>query len=115
LVVIFFIVDAQAVNVENQSPGVSFGGVGIICKKAENVFVITSVIASGPAYRSLLKGDTILAIDNRKVTGWDLGELVNAIKGEVGTTVTLTINRNGTERIVSLIRERVFFPVQTFY
>lgn len=118
LVVICPIVDAQAANVKivTETPGTSFGGVGIICEKTKNVFDIRWVNEGGPASKAgLAVGDVILAIDNKDVTGWDLESLVNAIKGKVGTNLTLTIRQNGIDRVVPLIREQVFFPNYIVY
>jgi carboxyl-terminal processing protease len=52
----------------------------------------------------LIAGDLILAINGTITEGLDLQGAVAAIRGPVGSIVTLAINRNGAIFSVSIVR-----------
>ncbi len=65
---------------------------------------VGSILAGSPAEKSGLKsGDTILKVDDTKVTV--PGQLVDIISKKANTPVTLTIARNGAEQVVSITPE----------
>ena len=75
----------------------TFGGIGIQVSMDENGFVtIIAPIEDTPGERAgLLSGDKVIKVDGEDVVGKDLNEVVNKMKGEPGTKVTLTISREG--------------------
>jgi carboxyl-terminal processing protease len=84
-------------------------GIGISVQYTEGEMVIYSVTPGGPAEEAgLLAGESILAVGDIAVTEEDYDQAVDAIKGEEGSSLTLTIRgTDGTERTVTLTREAV--------
>jgi carboxyl-terminal processing protease len=61
-------------------------------------FVVMSPLADSPAERAgLLAGDVVLAVDGEPVDGSTMEDQIARIRGEAGTDVTLTIERDGGE------------------
>jgi len=80
-------------NLKEQS-GVE--GIGVYLEKEENSEVVTvsEVIKYGPAYDAgMKKGDQILAIEGTDIQGKALEDVIEMIRGEKGSTVTLQISR----------------------
>src|SRR3989344_938482 len=91
----------------------SFGGVGIEIGKRDNAVTVISPLQDTPAYRAgILAGDKILKVNGKIVTDMVIEEVVNLIRGKVGTKVTLTISRNGESatRDFELTRETIRIP-----
>ncbi len=76
-----------------------FGGVGIEVSSEKGVIRVVSPIEDTPADRAGVgPGDVILSIDGKSISGLSLSEAVEKMRGEVGSTITLTIGRDGTEK-----------------
>jgi carboxyl-terminal processing protease len=60
--------------------------------------VVVAPLADTPAERAgLLAGDHVLAVDGEPVDGSTMNDQITKIRGEVGTDVTLTVQRDGGE------------------
>jgi carboxyl-terminal processing protease len=67
------------------------------------------VVPNSPAAEGrLMRGDIIVGINNQSTNGMTLDQVANMIGGPSGSTVTLRINRNGSENSVSLRRRSVY-------
>ncbi|MGN1059755.1 MAG: S41 family peptidase, partial [Clostridia bacterium] len=74
----------------------AYVGIGISVHRVRGAVEIESVFADSPAaVAGLLAGDRILQVDGQDVTNCTVAELVNLVRGEAGTTVQLTVERNG--------------------
>ena len=61
-------------------------------------FVVMSPLADSPAEAAgVLAGDVVLAVDGEPVDGSTIEDQIGRIRGEAGTDVTLTIQRDGGE------------------
>ena len=61
-------------------------------------FVVMSPLADSPAERAgVLAGDVVLAVDGESVEGSTMEDQIGRIRGEAGTDVTLTLQRDGGE------------------
>lgn len=90
-----------------------FSGIGAEIGMRENQLVVIAPLRDTPAERAGLQpGDKILAIDGVSTDGMSVDEAVKRIRGELGTTVTLTIFRDDGigEREVPIVRENVVVP-----
>src|SRR5579883_837181 len=75
-----------------------FGGLGMQVTMENNLVKIISPIDDTPAARAGLKpGDLIYAIDDNPVTDMTLSDAVERLRGQIGTTVKLTIRREGVD------------------
>jgi carboxyl-terminal processing protease len=90
----------------------AFTGVGMTVEKDSAGLKIISVFANSPAKRGGLRpGDLITAVNGHSLEGSSSDEATTRIKGPEGTSVTLTLRRDGAERTVKLERQRVEIPV----
>ncbi len=84
-----------------------FEGIGITFSQNDNgEFVILNTITNSPAQKAgLLAGDFILKVDGKEFT--DLEALGTAIRGDAGSKVEVTYQRNNEEFTISLIRAKI--------
>lgn len=72
------------------------GGVGAVLRfrQREGVLVLSDVPARGAAARAGLRaGDVVVAIDGAPVAGLTLAQVVEKLRGQVGTRVVLRVRR----------------------
>jgi carboxyl-terminal processing protease len=110
----------QDVNKENQQLNGKFTGIGIYLSQDPQTknLIIDATIPSSPAQKADLKhGDIIVAINGVSMQGKNISSASNLIKGQAGTSVTITIQRQGEEhpREVSLKRSEIVAPNVTVY
>src|SRR5882672_9957741 len=80
-----------------------YGGIGAFTREINNRTLVTMVLEGYAAQKSGLKiGDEILKIDNVDLTKIDADEEGHLMKGQIGTAVTLTVKRLGTEQPLKL-------------
>ena len=85
-------------------------GVGIQIAKDEETdrLIVISPIEDTPASEAgILAQDIIVKIDDADTKGMDVNDAVNLIRGERGSEVTLTIERNGQKEDYDITRERI--------
>ncbi len=74
----------------------NYAGIGVQITTLNEVITITAVFRDTPAEESGLQvGDLIIEVNEESTEGWTTGDASNAIRGEVGTTVDLSIARQG--------------------
>ena len=72
---------------------------------------ISGVIDGTPASQSDIQvGDYVVEVDGQDVYEMTLTDVVALIRGETGTQVTLTLNRNGSELEVTVTRQNIETP-----
>jgi carboxyl-terminal processing protease len=85
-------------------------GVGIQITQEEETddIVVVSPIEDTPAYKAgILSGDVITAIDGESTEGMELSAAVDRIRGEVNSTVNITVMRDSKSMDFSLTRELI--------
>jgi len=85
-----------------------FGGLGIEISMEAGVVKVITPIDDTPAARAGIKaGDYIVRIGDQQVQGKTLMEAVQLMRGEVGTSIEITIRRKGLKKakIVTITRE----------
>lgn len=76
-----------------------FGGLGIQVGMEDGFVKVISPIDDTPAYRAGVKaGDLIIRLDSKPVKGLSLSQAVTLMKGKPGTSILLTIIREGAEK-----------------
>lgn len=92
-----------------------YGGLGIEVQPEDGLVRVVSPYDGTPAARAGIKpGDYITAIDGDSIIGLSLDDAVEKMRGPVGTSLTLTVAREGEEpRDVSLTREVISVPSVT--
>lgn len=77
----------------------SFSGIGAEIGFRDKMLTIIAPLKDSPAEKAgIFSGDVILKIDDKEIMEMSLDEAVRLIRGEKGTKVRLTINRNGIEK-----------------
>ncbi|OGB73828.1 hypothetical protein A3K24_03345 [candidate division Kazan bacterium RIFCSPHIGHO2_01_FULL_44_14] len=87
-----------------------YEGVGVEINVIEGHLIVITPVKGSPAERAgLLPKDEILAIDNESVVGMTFGDAINKMKGLAGTTVKLTVGREGLSNSleIEITRETV--------
>jgi carboxyl-terminal processing protease len=91
-----------------------FGGVGIEIGMEKGRPVVISPIEGTPAFRAGIKpGDVILEIDGEDTSNMSLIDVVQRIRGKVGTKVQLTIYRKGMEKPIKIELERALIKIES--
>ncbi len=90
-------------------------GIGLVLAQVGKAFVVQSVNAGGPgAEAGIIKGDSILAVDDQPTLGADLATVLSWIAGIDGTEVGITLRRrDGSTQVIDL--ERVVVPPETVF
>ncbi|OGY63772.1 MAG: hypothetical protein A3E64_01865 [Candidatus Harrisonbacteria bacterium RIFCSPHIGHO2_12_FULL_48_16] len=91
----------------------SFGGIGAEIGVRDDQLVVIAPLKDSPAEKAgLLPKDKILKIDDTLTDGIKVNEAVTIIRGEIGTTVTLTILRNGwgAPKEFKIVRDEIRVP-----
>lgn len=85
----------------------SFEGIGAEIGIRDEQLQIIAPLPDTPAERAgLMPGDRILMIEETETLGMTIEEAVMMIRGEAGTTVVLTISRDGLEEVLKVPIER---------
>lgn len=81
------------------------GGIGITVNKTGNYVVIVSVIDGGSAKNAgILPGDLIVAVNGEDMFSRPMDYVTSKIKGDVGTSVSVTVERGGVRHDYYLTR-----------
>lgn len=95
----------------------AYVGVGITIQLQEEDagFLIMSVTPGGPAEEAGLQvNDLIIAVAGEDVRGMTTDAVRDLVRGEVGTTVSMTVLRKGENLSFSVERRKVETPVASF-
>lgn len=77
----------------------SFEGIGAILTQRDNKTIVESPLEGRPAHASGVRaGDQITHVDGSSIIGLPLHKVVSKIRGEKGTTVKLTVVREGDSK-----------------
>jgi len=91
-----------------------FGGLGIEISAAKGGIRIVAPIEDTPAYRAGVKaGDIIIKIDDHLTRDMSLPEAVKLMRGKPGTSIVLTIFREGEHGPLELKIERAVIKVKS--
>jgi len=91
----------------------NFGGVGIEIGVKNKTLTVIAPLKNTPAYRANIKsGDKILKINDLTTSGLSVEKAIKLIRGDVGTTVTLTILHEGDKepKEIKIVRDIINIP-----
>lgn len=91
----------------------SFGGIGAEVGQKDGRVVIIAPLKDSPAYKAGVKaGDIVVAVDTVDVAGKSTDEVVNIIRGEIGTHVIIGILRGDENKIreFDIVRDEIKIP-----
>lgn len=105
-----FLPPAEAKVFQDSIKG-NFSGVGMEIGIKDGLLTIIAPLKGTPAERAGLRsGDGILAIDGKSTEGLSTDAAVKLIRGEKGTTVTLTILRDDVRSEIVVMRDTINVP-----
>lgn len=112
-------IEPPAREQERESLRGNFGGIGAHLSRNEAGEVILEPIPGNPAEMAgILVGDVLLAVDGVEVSALDpVEEIAEAIRGEKGTSVTLTVLHPGASEPEDITIERgdILIPSVTYH
>jgi len=88
-------------------------GVGMIVTSRDNQTVVQAPFVNSPAYKAGIRpGDLILKVDGKVCTGLTTTEVADMLKGAKGTTVHISLGREGWEQPieVTVVRDEIPRP-----
>lgn len=99
--------DAQHYQqLQNDTEG-QFGGLGLVVWPRDGYVTVIAPMEDTPAFRAgIMTGDRIVRVNGKSVERLPLGGVVDQLRGEPGTTVTVTVQRpaTGEEKTFTLAR-----------
>lgn len=91
----------------------SFGGVGMNVGMKDGNVVVIAPLKDSPAMKAGVKaGDIVTAVDGKNILGLSSDEAVTMIRGELDTTVTLTVLHVGAKSTtdIKIVRKEIKIP-----
>jgi carboxyl-terminal processing protease len=88
-------------------------GVGMVVQQRDNQTVVQSPFFNSPAYKAGIRpGDIILKVDNKSCEGLTTTEVADLLKGAKGTTVHISLGRQGWDKPidVTVVRDEIPRP-----
>lgn len=86
-------------------PGGSYAGVGLLLRRVGGQLRVSQVAAGGPADLSGVQvGDVLEAVDGRPAAALSVVEAAAALRGRVGSHVSLRLDRKGVLRTLTVTR-----------
>lgn len=99
---------AEALSGVNEQTTGRYGGLGVELEIHDGYLEVVTAMDDTPAAAADLRpGDRILAIDGRALAGTDSHAAINRLRGEPGTSVSLTVAREGGATEDMLLTRRV--------
>lgn len=103
-----YISDNDYKNFKVETEG-SFGGIGVSVDSSdvsEGLVVSNTENGLGASIAGIKANDKIIAVNGEDIKGKNIDDSINKIRGEIGTSVTLMIEREGEESPIELVVER---------
>jgi len=90
-----------------------YEGLGMTISERNGLITVISPIEGTPSYRMGIRaGDLIIKIDGKSTEGMSVEEASSMMRGERGTTVVLTIKREGVSEILEYKIERAIIELK---
>ena len=101
----------ESADFDNALTGNIGGGIGVEVGIRNNVPTVVRVLQNNPAEKAgVVVGDIILKVNDEEVSQKELNEVVSSIRGEVDTTVKLSVIRDGDQKDFTITRQQVNNP-----
>lgn len=87
------------------------GGIGAEIGSRDSKPTVIRTLADTPAQKAGLQtGDIIVAVNDQSAASWSVNDTVNKIRGDVGTTVKITVLRGTDAKDFTITREKITAP-----
>ncbi len=102
---------AESTQFDNSLTGNIGGGIGVEVGIRNDVPTVVRVIKDNPAEKAgITVNDVIIKVNGESTEGKTLNDVVTQIRGEIGTSVKITVFRDGAEKEFSVTRDTVTNP-----
>ena len=99
----------------DQSLSGTYVGIGVQLEEKKGEVVVAAPIDGSPAEEAgISSDDVLLAVDGKSVSGDEVSEVVEKVKGPEGTSVELTVRHEGERRTYDLQRAEIVSPVASW-
>ena len=106
-----YMTEEEYLDMQEEMEG-EYGGIGIIITMRDNELTIVSPISGTPGDDAGLQAeDVIVEIDGESTEDMDQQQAVDLMRGEPGTDVTITIERDEEQFEVDITREMIDIPI----
>jgi len=106
-----FMNKAESTSFDDALTGNIGGGIGVEVGIRNNAPTVVRVLQDNPAEKAgVMVNDVIIKVNGEAIGEKTLNETVTSIRGEVGTTVKLTVMRDGSEKEIDITRQQVNNP-----
>ena len=93
-----------------------YGGIGSLVRGSGDYVIISEVYKGFPADKAGIKpGDLLKKVDGISLKGFPTDKVSEKLKGNPGTEINVTIERNGKETYYPLKREKIIMPPVPYY
>jgi carboxyl-terminal processing protease len=93
-----------------------YGGIGSVIRSGGDYVVVQSVYKGTPSDLAGIKvGDILKKADGVSLRNYPTDKVSEKLKGNPGTTINLTVERNGTEMDFAVKREKIEVPSVPYY
>jgi carboxyl-terminal processing protease len=102
--------DPKAYSLLREDQRGKYYGVGMTVGPRNNKVIVIAPFVGTPAYRAGIRpGDIIVAVDGKPTDNMSTGDVADLLKGPKGTTVHITILREGAEKPLefSVVRDEI--------
>jgi carboxyl-terminal processing protease len=87
------------------------GGIGAEIGSRGSKPTVLRALDGSPAQKAGLQaGDVIVAVNDESASGWSVSDTVNKIRGDIGTTVKVTVLRGTESKDFTITREQITSP-----
>jgi carboxyl-terminal processing protease len=91
-----------------------FGGIGITVGVKDGLVTIVAPMDGTPGAKAgLMAGDRIIRVDGKSTERMPLGDVIKKLRGDVGTKITLTVLRSGTNEVKDIPIERAIIKMDS--
>ncbi|CAN5826654.1 hypothetical protein BH24ACI5_BH24ACI5_09540 [soil metagenome] len=92
----------------------SYAGLGVTIAAIDGDITIQSIFEGSPAYKGgLRRGDVIARVEGDDMKGWTTQQAVSRLRGEIGTSVNISIRRRGYDGLIEMNVVRAAVSITT--
>lgn len=104
---VFYVSEKDSENFVESVSG-EYAGIGVTMQDSNGKYKVVSVNAAGPAIKAGVEPeDIVIKVAGKTTDSLSLAQVVSLMRGEAGSDVILTIDRNGQKKDITITREIV--------
>lgn len=93
-----------------------YGGIGSLVRSNGDFVIVSEVYKGFPADLAGIKaGDLLKKVDGNSLKGFSTDKVSEKLKGNPGTDIAITVERNGKETDFTLKRQKIVIPPVPYY